>query len=165
VYSGETVGLVMKNGTLCTSSMETDRNTGTPALGRVMHNARAGEDIVVSEMTGILSSKTGDIHIVPIPRVIEGGSRAVELEKIHTLIARLCPQKIGAMGTSAKVVVRKAGIQCDFEVDVIQSSILAALRGLNVMVFATGGMVDRVIQKIECNNNQGRQQIKFLKMP
>ena len=45
--------------------------------------------------------------------------------------------------------------------DVIQSSILAALRGLNVMVFATGGMVDRVIQKIENNNEQGGQQIKY----
>ncbi|MBU4490893.1 MAG: hypothetical protein KKD69_00315, partial [Euryarchaeota archaeon] len=62
---------------------------------------------------------------------------------------------------SAKVVVRKAGIQCDFEVDVIQSSILAAARGLNVMVFATGGMVDRVIQKIEGYNKQSGQEIKF----
>jgi cobalt/nickel transport system ATP-binding protein len=165
VYSGETVGLVMKNGTLCTTRKNTGMNTNTTAFGRVMHNARAGEDIVVSEMTGILSSKTGDIHIVPIPRIIEGGSRAVDLETIHTIIARLSPHKIGAMGTSAKVVVRKAGIHCDFEVDVIQSSILAALRGLNVMVFATGGMVDRVIQKIESNNKQGGQQIKYLRLP
>jgi hypothetical protein len=29
------------------------------------------------------------------------------------------------------------------------------------MVFATGGMVDRVVQKIECNNKQGAQQIKY----
>jgi len=164
VYSGETVGLVMKNGTLSTTRMDTDMNTNT-TFCRVMHNAKAGEDIVVSEITGTLSPKTGDIYIVPIPRVIEGGSRAVDLEMICTIIARLSPQKIGAMGTSAKVVVRKAGIHCDFEVDVIQSSILAALRGLNVMVFATGGMVDRVIQKIESNNKQGGQQIKYLRLP
>jgi cobalt/nickel transport system ATP-binding protein len=121
----------------------------------------AGEDIVVKEITGTLSPKTGIIHIVPIPRVIEGGSRAVDLETIYTLVTERSPHKIGAMGTSAKVVVRKAGIHCDFEVDVIQSSILAALRGLNVMVFATGGMVDRVIQKIESNNKHSGQEIKF----
>jgi hypothetical protein len=33
------------------------------------------------------------------------------------------------------------------------------------MVFATGGMVDRVIQKIESNNKQGGQQIKYLRLP
>jgi len=148
-------GFGYENGTLCTTRMDFDLNSKITAFGRVIFNAKAGEDIVVSEITGTLSPKTGVIHLVPIPRVIEGGSRAVDLETIHTIIARLCPHKIGAMGTSAKVVVRKAGIQCDFEVDVIQSSILAALRGLNVMVFATGGMVDRVIQKIESNNKQG----------
>ena len=112
----------------------------------------------------VFGPKTGDIHIVPIPCVIEGGSRAVDLETICAVIARLRPHKIGAMGTSAKVAVRKAGVQCDFEVDVIQSSILAALRGLDVMVFATGGMADRVIRKIEGNNTQGGQQIKYLRL-
>jgi cobalt/nickel transport system ATP-binding protein len=164
VYSGETVGLVMKNGTLCTARMDTDNKNNTTASGRVMHNARSGEDIVVSEISGTLSTKTGIIHIVHIPRVIEGGSRAVDLGRICTMIAERSPHRIGAMGTSAKVVVGKAGIQCDFEVDVIQSSILAALRGLNVMVFATGGMVDRVIQKIESNNKQSEQQIKYLRL-
>ncbi len=164
VYSGETVGLVMNNGTLSTTRVDVDLKSKTTAFGRVIFNAKAGEDIVVSEITGTLSPKTGVIHIVPIPRVIEGGSRAIDLGTICRIIDRSSPHKIGAMGTSAKVVVRKAGIHCDFEVDVIQSSILAALRGLNVMVFATGGMVDRAIQKIENNNKQGEQQIKYLKL-
>ncbi len=164
VCAGENVGLVMKNGTLCTTPIDADLNAKISDLGKVMYNAKAGEDIVVSEIAGALAQKTGNIYIVPIPRVIEGGSRAVDLETIRTLIAECTPHKIGAMGTSAKVVVRKAGVHCDFEVDVIQSSILAALRGLNVMVFATGGMVDRVIQKIESNNKQGGQQIKYSKL-
>jgi cobalt/nickel transport system ATP-binding protein len=161
VRAEEKVGMIMKNGTLCTTRVDADMNAKTTAIGRVMYDAKAGEDIVVSEITGTLTQKTGNIYIVPIPRVIEGGSRAVDLETIHTIIAGRSPNKIGAMGTSAKVVVRKAGIHCDFEVDVIQSSILAALRGLNVMVFATGGMVDRVIQKIESNNKHSGQEIKF----
>jgi cobalt/nickel transport system ATP-binding protein len=164
VCAGENVGLVMKNGTLCTTRIDADLNAKTTAFGRVLYNAKAGEDIVVGGITGTLTQKTGNIYIVAIPRVIEGGSRAADLETIRTIIAEHSPHKIGAMGTSAKVMVRKIGIHCDFEVDVIQSSILAALRGLNVMVFATGGMVDRVIQKIENNNKQGGQQIKYSRL-
>ncbi|MBU4075426.1 MAG: ATP-binding cassette domain-containing protein [Euryarchaeota archaeon] len=161
VCMGEKVGLDMKDGMLCTTGVDIDMNAKTTAFGRVMNNAKAGEDIVVSEITGALARKTGDIYIVQIPCVIEGGSRAVDLETIRTIIAERSPHKIGAMGTSAKAVVRKIGIHCDFEVDVIQSSILAALRGLNVMVFAAGGMVDRVSQKIEGYNKQSGEEIKY----
>jgi cobalt/nickel transport system ATP-binding protein len=160
VCAGEKVGLIMKNGTICTIKMDVENSPKTTASGRVMYHAKAGEDIVVSEITGTLSQKIGDVSIIHVPRIIEGGSRAVDLEKMRKMIAEHKPHKTGAMGTSAKVVVRKIGIHCDFEVDVIQSSILAALRGLDVMVFATGGMIDRVIQKIESNNKQKGQQVK-----
>jgi len=163
VCAGKKVGLVMEDGVLCTTGADADMNAEHAAFGRVMHDARAGEDIVVSDVTGTLSQKTGNIYIVHIPRVIEGGSRAVDMDTILAMINKYNPHKIGAMGTSAKVVVRKIDIHCDFDVDVIQSSILAALRGLNVMVFATGGMFERVIRKIESNNKQG-QQIKYLRL-
>jgi len=165
VCAGEKVGLVMKDGMLCTTKVDKNDSIGmnaeTTAFGRVMYNAKAGEDIVISEITGTLTQKTGNICIVPIPRVIEGGSRTVDSGKIYAIMARYKPHKIGTMGTSAKVAIRKADIHCDFEIDVIQSSILAALRGLNVMIFATGGMVNRVIQKIEGYNKQGGQKIKY----
>lgn len=161
VCMGEKVGLVMKEGMLWTTIMDINMNAETTAFGRALYNAWAGEDIVVDGITGTLTQRTGNIYIVPIPRVIEGGSRAVDREMIRIIINEYEPHKIGAMGTSAKVVVRKIGFLCDFDVDVIQSSILAALRGLNVMVFVTGGMVDRVIQKIESNNKHSGQEIKF----
>ncbi len=53
------------------------------------------------------------------------------------------------MGTSAKVLMNRLGIRCDFEFDVVQSSILAALRGFDVTVFASGGMADRVAEKVK----------------
>ena len=56
------------------------------------------------------------------------------------------------MGTSAKALMNKMGIKCDLEFDVIQSSMLAALRGLNVVVFASGGMAQRVMEKAREKN-------------
>jgi predicted transcriptional regulator len=41
------------------------------------------------------------------------------------------------------------GLKCDFEFDVIQSAMLAALRGLDVTVFASGGMADKVLEKVK----------------
>jgi predicted transcriptional regulator len=53
------------------------------------------------------------------------------------------------MGTSAKVLTGKLGIRCDIEFDVVRSSILAALRGFDVTVLASGGMADRVVEKVK----------------
>lgn len=152
VQAGEKIGLVMKNGAIYTTRVHPDVNARNTAYGTVMYDAKAGEDIVVGEINGNISQKTGYIYVIKIPRIIEGGSRAVDIEKVRILIDQLKPDRIAAMGTSAKVVVKKVGVHCDFELDVIQSSILAAFRGYDVMVFSTGGMVDRVIRKIECVN-------------
>jgi len=87
---------------ICTTRVDIDLNSKITAFGRVIFNARAGEDIVVSEITGTTVTKNRVYSYSAHPRVIEGGSRAVDLETIRTIIGELSPQKIGAMGTSAK---------------------------------------------------------------
>jgi len=43
-------------------------------------------------------------------------------------------------------------MRCDIEFDVIQSGILAAQRGFNVAILASGGMAERAIMKIKEKN-------------
>ena len=69
------------------------------------------------------------------------------MDKVRDILDKNKSKKIGAMGTSAKALMNKMGIKCDLEFDVIQSAMLAALRGLNVVVFASGGMAQRVMEK------------------
>jgi predicted transcriptional regulator len=73
----------------------------------------------------------------------------VDIEKVHEILSKNKHQKIGAMGTSAKVLANKMGIRCDFEFDVIQSGMLAALRGFDVCIFASGRMADRAVEKVK----------------
>lgn len=160
VHAGEKVGLVMKNGMMHAVSID-DPGMEVTASGNIIYDARSGEDVVVGNVSGTLSQKTGKINIVPVPRIIEGGSRAVNIEILQKTVEIHRPDRIGAMGSSAKVVVRKIGTHCDFDVDVVQSSILASMRGLDVMVFATGGMVERVIRKVEERNMAGDRKIKY----
>ena len=80
---------------------------------------------------------------------MKAGQEQQILEKVHDFLDKNKKQKIGAMGTSAKALMNKMEIKCDFEFDVIQSAMLAALRGLDVTVFASGGMADRVMEKVK----------------
>ncbi|HIH45109.1 MAG TPA: ATP-binding cassette domain-containing protein, partial [Candidatus Methanoperedenaceae archaeon] len=156
IVKGESVGLVLRNGML----YAVGGKGGCTVSGIAMSDAAPGEDIVVRDVTGVLASKTGRILIIPIPGSIDGGSRAVDVGKIRGLLDRFEPQKSGAMGTSAKAAAGKLGMRCDFEIDVIQSCILAALRGLDVAVLASGGMAERAVLRIEEHNRKNGQGIR-----
>jgi len=71
----------------------------------------------------------------------------VETEKVQSYFLTSDRQKIGAMGTSAKVLMGRMNVRCDIEFDVIQSGILAAHRGFIVAILASGGMAERAIMK------------------
>ena len=45
--------------------------------------------------------------MIRVPAIIEGGSRAANIEKIHDFLDKNKKQKIGAMGTSAKALMNK----------------------------------------------------------
>ena len=141
--TGDKVSLEIKDGMLV-ADKGSDGVTGI-----AMFNGNKGEDIAVKDVVGNLQHHEGKITVIRVPAVIEGGSRAADMEKVHGFLDKNKKQKIGAMGTSAKALMNKMEIKCDFEFDVIQSAMLAALRGLDVMVFASGGMADRVVEKVK----------------
>ncbi|MFA4935238.1 MAG: ATP-binding cassette domain-containing protein [Candidatus Methanoperedens sp.] len=117
--------------------------------GKAVFGANEGEDIAVRDVMGELQQLAGNITIIRVPGIVEGGSRAADSGKVREFLENNKHQKIGAMGTSAKVLINKMGIMCDFEFDVIQSGMLAALRGFDVCIFASGGMAERVIGKVK----------------
>ncbi|MDO9097657.1 MAG: ATP-binding cassette domain-containing protein, partial [Candidatus Methanoperedens sp.] len=143
VSAGDEVCLEIKDGMLVAGK-------GSKGVtGKAVFGANEGEDIAVRDVMGELQQFAGNITIIRVPGIVEGGSRAADMDKVHDVLNKNKHQKIGAMGTSAKVLVNKMGIRCDFEFDVIQSGMLAALRGFDVCIFASGGMADRVIGKVE----------------
>ena len=143
VSAGDEVCLGIKDGMLVAGK-------GSKGVtGKVVFAGKKGEDIAVKDVAGDLQQMAGTLTIFRVPGIIEGGSRAADIEKVREILSKNKHQKIGAMGTSAKVLVNKMGIRCDFEFDVIQSGMLAALRGFDVCIFASGGMADRVIGKVK----------------
>ncbi len=144
--AGDEVGLEMKNGMLVADK-------GSKGVrGRVVLDGKIGEDIAVKDVFGDLQRLAGNVTVVRVPGIIEGGTRMVELEKVRDVLDKDRTRKIGAMGTSAKVLMHRLGVRCDFEFDVIQSGMLAALRGYDVIIFASGGMASRVLEKVKEKN-------------
>ncbi|NIA03103.1 MAG: hypothetical protein GWP12_00975 [Nitrospirae bacterium] len=150
---GQKVGLIMREGTIFAVA-----DIQNHVSGRTLSEAASGNEVLVEDVTGSLISKTGNIHVLQIPRVIEGGSKQVNLESISGIISGF--DRVGAMGTSAKVTSKKAGINLNFEVDVIQSAMLSALRGLNCLILASGGMAELVIRRIDERNKSSIRQIQ-----
>lgn len=143
VLAGDEVSLEIKDGMLVA-----DRGS-KGITGKVVFAGKKGEDIAVKDVSGDLQQLAGTVTIFRVPGIIEGGSRAADVEKVREILSKNKHQRIGAMGTSAKVLVNKMGIRCDFEFDVIQSGMLASLRGFDVCIFASGGMAERVIEKVK----------------
>lgn len=146
VLAGEDVILEMKDGMLIADK------SGTGVSGKVVFSGKRGDDIAVKDVSGDLKQLAGSIAIIRIPGIKEGGTRVVETEKVQKLLLDIRPQKIGAMGTSAKVLMGRMNVRCDIEFDVIQSGILAAHRGFIVVILASGGMAERAIMKIKEKN-------------
>ncbi|VVB85878.1 Cobalamin import ATP-binding protein BtuD [uncultured archaeon] len=142
VSAGNEVYLGMKDGMLVAGSVPTG------VKGKAVFGGKKGEDIAVKDVAGDLQQLAGSITIIRVPGIIEGGSRAVDIGKVREILEKENARKIGAMGTSAKVLVNKMRIKCDFEFDVAQSGMLAALRGFNAVIFASGGMAERVIERV-----------------
>jgi len=146
VLSGDDVILEMKDGMLIADK------SGTGVRGKVVFSGKRGDDIAVKDVSGDLKQLAGSIAIIRIPGIKEGGTRVVETEKVQKLLLDIRPQKIGAMGTSAKVLMGRMNVRCDIQFDVIQSGILAAHRGFIVAILASGGMAERAIMKIKEKN-------------
>lgn len=143
VSSGDEVCIEIKNGMLIA-------NKGSNGVtGRAVFDGKKGEDIAVRDVAGDILQHKGNITVIRVPGIIEGGSRAADLDRVRDILSKNKHQKMGAMGTSAKVLMNRLGIRCDFEFDVIQSGILAALRGFDVTILASGGMADRVAEKVK----------------
>ena len=93
----------------------------------------------------VLCQPRDSTDVVHLDRLGEIDKALAQMQRVLDLD----PDKTGAMGTTAKACAKMLGIESDFESDVIDSAISEAIRGGNVLVFASGGMSDLVSRRVE----------------
>ncbi|MCP8323330.1 MAG: winged helix-turn-helix transcriptional regulator [Candidatus Methylarchaceae archaeon HK02M2] len=145
IKEGDEVGLIMKGGVLY--AVESN-HPDVEAFGRAVIDANPGEDVGVGNSRGQVKLNRGRILIIKLPSIKKGGSRIVDLEKVHKLYEEFKPDRIGVMGTVGRAVLNKLNLKADLEFGVTRAVALTALRGLDVFVLSVGRMANKVIEEI-----------------
>ena len=139
---GEKVWLKMEKGTLYATKDKTS------AKAEVLDDAVKGEDVALTKLEGIIELKAGDVTVIRLPTINQGGSRACNLDKIHEIYNKGF-DRVGIMGTISRAVVDKLMISPDFEFATPYAAVAASKRGLNVLVFAVGKMTGSITRKLD----------------
>ncbi len=146
IKAGDDVGLIMRDGVLYAVA---PNYPDAEAFGSATMDASPGEDVGLRDLRGRVKLRQGKILLVKLPSIKEGGSRAVDLAKVHKIFEEFEPDRIGVMGAVGRAVLNKLGLKADLEFGITRAAALAALRGLNVFVLVVGRMVQRVIEEID----------------
>ena len=138
---GETVGLKMKSGLLYATS-----GTASGARGITTSDARAGEDVGVTNIEGIVRFKLGTVTILSVPSVGKGGSRNVDLARLRREVKGR--PFVAALGIEALVTLKQ--LKVDFrKYGVREAAIEAAHCGLQPVVVCSADEISGLITRLE----------------
>jgi len=138
---GETVGLKMKNGILYATS-----KTTKGARGIVTSDAGTGQDVGITNITGIVEFKLGTVTILRVPGISKGGSRRFDLAILRAEVKGR--PFVGALGIEAVVTLKQ--IKADFRMyGIPEAAIEAACCGLQPLVVCTEDEISGLVKRLE----------------
>ncbi len=142
IEEGEEVGLFMENGYIHAYRRESS------SKGIALNSAMRGEDVGVTSLRGVLKIDYGKITVYALPPVEEGGSRAVDRERIRRIIEKRKGEKIGVCGVVAYLAVKDI-VEIDFQFSAVNAAIDAHYRGISTMLFVSQSMLPHVLRVLE----------------
>lgn len=147
VKKDERVGLIMEAGDLHAKA-----RVRTSSMGRALHDAEPGDEVVVGDLSGLVALEPGRITVVTVPSPLEGGVARVDLPRLRAVLRDLPrAQKTGALGTGARVLAGRLGA-VDFEFAAERAAFNAAERGLDVRLYVSRDRLPEIMQAFEQSN-------------
>lgn len=137
----EMVGVYMEAGLLYAGREPRSAN------GAVVRGARAGEDVGVTRLSGMIDHHEGIVHVAKVPRVEKGGSRSVDLETLAALAAPAAV--VAAVGIEARVALEKAGRAPDMFYGAREGVIEAAFHGLDCLLVCVDEEFTEFLKRLE----------------
>jgi len=145
IQEGEAVSLTMQEGILSARAGETGGATAVAVT-----DADAGTDVGVSNFQGVIDYELGTVTIVSIPRVHNGGSRAVDpsrvadLAETHDLVAVDAPEGVA--------LARAAEVESDVQFGTARAVQEAPARGEDVLLLAVESKVPGYAESLREHN-------------
>ncbi len=141
----QTVSLMMKNGLLYASN-----RGGDGASGITADKAKEGEDIGIMDIQGIVSLNVGQITILEVPTIQNGGSKNVDFKKLKKGLVQ--GKLTAAIGIEAIVALRRIGIEPNYVYGVSQVAVEAARSGLPLFIVCIGSELLALLQRLNDEN-------------
>lgn len=148
------VGLYMDDGVLYAHKKEEN------ATGVVLEGAEENMDVALTNLTGLIDMTVGEVTVINVPTIKEGGSKACDLELIKNIYEKGTNaggkhNKVAVAGTVSRAVTMKLDIPIDIEYAAPQATANAARKGLNVLAICVGDMSKAFTRELE------NEKIKF----
>lgn len=148
LVTGQTVGLTMEEGLLYADLKQSN------ATGVVLADAKAGTDVALGDMKGMIELEKGEAVIVTLPPIKRGGSKGANLDLIKKLYENGTRDgnpidKVAVIGTISHGVAHQIGLPIDIQYAAPQATANAAKKGLNVFVLCVGDMNKGFIRELD----------------
>jgi putative transcriptional regulator len=129
IAEGDRVSLSMRDGVL----RATPGGTGS-ATAVAVTDADATEDVGVTDFEGVVDYDLGAVTVLAVPTVQDGGSGAVDADRVNELVAE--HELLAAAGTEALALARRADLDPDIRFGTPEAVHEAATKGLDVLLVA-----------------------------
>lgn len=147
VRRGDRVGLYMDGGLLYAG-----QGLESTSTGRALTDARKGQELAVGELRGIVRLAPSRLTVLALPGTDEGGSRAVDIERLRGVMDDHAPDLVAARGAVPTVVLRRARRRPDIRFAALEASLEAVKTGLSVLVLIESGEVEGFLDAVNEEN-------------
>ncbi|MDY6764119.1 MAG: winged helix-turn-helix transcriptional regulator [Halobacteria archaeon] len=142
VNEGERVSVFMRDGRLHVDSLK----EGSPTAVTTMA-AEEGEDVGITDFSGIIDMELGSVDVIKIPSVERGGSREVDIEAVRNYVGSTAP--VFASGVEAEVTLGKAGIENFISHGTTEGIVEACRSGISPVVLVVEGRIGGLTDRLE----------------
>ncbi len=136
INMGDTVGLFMEEGWLIAYA-----NKKSNSIGIAKNDCRAREHVLIGNLEGIVDLEIGKIYFFELPNPFKSKNKNVDETKIREKLHTINVDKIGILDTYSKTICDSNNIKYDFEFDATSSSLDAACRGLDTVLFGYSDII------------------------
>ena len=153
IKKGDKVGLYMENGLLYANHEKHD------AQAEAISDAESGFDVALNQLTGLINVELGQVLIIALPTIKQGGSRKANFKLIDEIYNETYTEwglesldKIAVVGTISHVVAKQLNIPVDIEFAASHSCVSCSRKGLNTLLLTVGNMSKNIVKTLEDND-------------
>jgi len=158
IRGGDPVGLFMEDGDLVARP-----RAASGSRGRALADASPGEEVAVTDLDGVVDLKPGTIWMLKVPSAHEGGSRAVDVAALPRFLEARGVRfdRVGAYGTSAKLLARRANLPLHLEFTAARAAHTAAAVGLDVLLLVTRDLLPEALRDVDGANEATLSPVRY----